>query len=1264
MRSLTIGLVALFLLVTGMTTALAQPPTRAMAFKALSQNEGLSQNTVNDIYQDSRGFLWLASESGLNRYDGVSFQIFQRDPSNPTSLPGNFVWAIAEDNSGDLWLATRGAGLVRWQRSSENFSQPLDIESEQFATTRSARSVLIDQQQHIWLGTQKAGLLQLNPKGQLLHWYATDGKKTGSINALMQDNNGQILVASDQGLWRVDEANKSLQAIALNWPDSEKQESLSSLFRSRDGALWIGSFEAGLLRMHEQLPPRHFKPQQDSPHSLSHLDVREMLQDQQERIWVATQGGLNLYREDTQDFVHYQHVDNDPYSLSDSRLMSLAQDKTGLLWVGTRVGGVNRWNPRSWALGAQSPAELADSGVLAFADHPSGDIWVGGFGAPLARFNAEGQMSARFSPEFGYPTLAESPVTALLRDSAGRLWIGTFDAGLYIYDPVDNSLKQLQHQENQAASLGANGVMSLLQSADQTVWVGTFGGGVARVDNTSLKVTRIAGDELAGIRATALMQDPFQQIWIASDGAGLFRYAPSTQTLSHFPRTTDTQTGPSADTLYTLHMGAAGQLWLGTADAGLQFIAPKHLQAANIVVQNAGFAHALPDQSINGLRSDLQGHLWISTNRGLVRVHADNGTMREFHRAQGLQSEELNFGAHFRDSNGLLYFGGAGGYNQFNPADLNSALAAPEIVITQFEKFNRPVRFKQAISDIKSLVLAHNDDVISFSYALMDFTEPRENRYSIKLEGFDKNWSPEQAHARSTYTNLDPGDYVLKVRGLNSDGLWTEKSRDIAIQVKTAPWATPQARAAYVLGTLLLLFALYRWRIQVAQREARIEQLAYYDDVTGLPNRDLFEQRGQHHVAKAAHDKSQLCLIVLQVGPLKHLHDSLGYRSSHDVYRSLSARLTLAVFGDGASNASRELARLSDESFVVLLHLNEPSSEGMRWAQQLLDLVQQPLEFGEHKVKVPAKAGIACYPDHGLQAEGLIEHANTAAHDTQSSTAPSASFYAPAMTERAKQRLALESDLRNALRNDGLQLFLQGKFTPQGQLVGAEALTRWTHPQHGPISPAVFVPLAEESELIMELDDWVIDQAYFNLAKWQDQGLDGLNIAVNVSAETFVSGRIFSALERNRERYQLDPVRLEIEVTESVLASDIELITETLNRIKSMGHVLSLDDFGTGYSSLTYLQKFPIDKLKIDQAFVKDLEHQPEQLALCKAIVALARSLHLQTIAEGVENQAQLDILEALGCDHLQGFFLHRPQAIADFQTQRLGATSVPRNNS
>ena len=267
------------------------------------------------------------------------------------------------------------------------------------------------------------------------------------------------------------------------------------------------------------------------------------------------------------------------------------------------------------------------------------------------------------------------------------------------------------------------------------------------------------------------------------------------------------------------------------------------------------------------------------------------------------------------------------------------------------------------------------------------------------------------------------------------------------------------------------------------------------------------------------------------------------------------------------------------------------------------------------------------------------------------------------MTAQARDRLALESDLREALRNNNLELFLQAKFAGGKTLVGAEALSRWNHPTRGPVSPAVFVPLAEESELIMDLDDWVIDQACATLSEWQAMGINQISIAVNVSAETFVTGRIFEAIKRNQRRYRLDPALLEIEVTESVLASDINLITETLNRIRALGHKLSLDDFGTGYSSLTYLQQFPIDKLKIDQAFVRDLENQPKQLSLCKAIIALAQSLHLKTIAEGVENQAQLDILAGLGCDQIQGFFLHRPQALAGFQADMLPLPAVPKNN-
>lgn len=1243
-----------------------------MVFRALTLDDGLSQNTVNDSLQDDQGYMWFATENGLNRYDGYKLKTYMRDPSNPDALASDFIWALVKDRHDDLWLATEGAGLVHWDRDRDVFRSVLDFTQP---ARRLARSVFIDGRGHIWLGTRGAGLIELDAQGRELRSFTHQPDNAGSlshdtVSALTEDATGALLIATDQGVDRLDPSSGHIARLVTR-DDLPPGATVSSLLRDSQDVLWIGTYEHGLFAR-TATGLSHYAA---ATHRLSSEKIRDLLQDQNDRLWVATQDGLNLWHADTATFSTYRHKDADRYSLSDNHLMSLSQDRDGVLWVGTRFGGVNRWNPRSWALGARAPEALSDAVVLAFADSHDGHTWIGGFGVPLQKFARDGTLLQRFEAASGFPDRGEAPVTALLSSRDQRLWIGTMGAGLQIYDPQTGTLRSLLHDPDDPGSLAANGIMCLFQDREGDIWAGTFGGGLNRIDPVSLEVLRYpysATDPqaLGSPRATSITQSPSGDLWIGTDGGGLSRLDRESGRFVRFSHVPDRPGSLGSDTVYALYAAPDGDLWVGTAGAGLARLRGAQEAQSDASFQRFTTADGMSSNVINGIRPDAAGKLWLSSNRGIIRF--DPATLRKssFHRVHGLQSEEFNFGAHHRSQDGRLFFGGTGGFNAFDPSAVQTSQRAATLVLTRFEKFNQPVKLPALLGAQDELVLHHDDAVITFEYAALDYTAPEQHEYSVRLRGFDRDWSAPSTRHRSTYTNLDAGHYVFEVRVANREGDWNPQILALPLRVKPAPWASPLAYFIYAVTLAGLLYGFFRWRLDALARKARMEQLAFYDRVTGLPNRELFEIRANAAIEEAQSGDELVAVVCLRVGPFKQLHDSFGYRSIDDVLRTLGLRLSQNFFGDGETSQRRDLARLGEDTFVAFIRVGNLESDLAYWVRRLTEAVSKPVNFGEHRISIPCYAGISSCPQDGADAISLIKFAQTAANDAWRSKSTGMTYYDKSLTMRAMDRLKLESRLRQAIEQDVLDLHLQAKFTNDGRLVGAEALSRWTDPERGMISPGVFVPLAEESDLIMDLDEWVIGRACKALQHWQDEGYSPLSIAVNVSAETFVSGRIFAALERNRERYTIDPAKLEIEITESVLASDLAVITDTLKRIKALGHSLSLDDFGTGYSSLTYLQRFPIDKLKIDQAFVIDMENKPDQRALCTAVISLARGLGLKTIAEGVENQAQLDLLTELGCDQLQGFFLHRPQAISGFEEQLLqplrnaqAPLSVPRNS-
>lgn len=1238
----------------------AQP----MVFQTLSLEDGLSQSTVNDSFQDSRGFMWFATQNGLNRYDGYTVKTYLRDRQNPQALESDFIWSIAEDAGGDLWLATEGAGLVHWARDQDRFRTVLPATAlDAEPARRLARVVHIDEQGRIWVGTRGAGLLQFSAKGALAREFR---QASEALPGLAHDVISVIQPAAQGGLWLGTDGG-------LNWLDPDAgtlsvveglptpAPAISSIAQDQAGRLWLGTFESGLLvRDPSETAFRQLRHVAGDAASLSSDKVRKVFVDDSGRVWIATQDGLNLYLPKSDGFVRYQHDNADRYSLADNRLMSISQDRGGLLWVGSRIGGAHRWNPRSWSLGSQQPAALAGAAVLAFAgaDAGTGAVWVGGFGAPLLRISAQGHELETFSPDHGYPALGDAPVTALLKDRRGGLWIGSMGDGLKRFDPRHGGLDHLRHNPDDAASLGADGIMTLFEDDQGHIWAGTFGGGLARIDPHSLKVQRYAPDpdrpdSISGARVTSLAQGPDGRLWVGTDGGGLNVLDIGSGRFRHYRYDQARPGSLGSDTIYALHVSADGSLWIGTAGAGLARLGPERQTQAEPEFESWTTAQGLSSNVINGIREDDQGQLWLSSNSGLMRMDRASGRTDVFHRVHGLVGEEFNFGAHFRAADGRLFFGANGGYNAFDPDGVETLRQPPEVVLTRFEKFNEPAPTEVPYADLRSVELGHADDVITFEYAALDFTAPDKNLYSVMLEGFDRDWSAPHPRRRSTYTNLDPGHYRFRVRAANSDGIWAERSLDIAIRVQPAPWATPWAYAAYFLLLSTAVFAYFRYRLRSMEREARIRQLAYYDKVSGLPNRELFEIRVQDAIRRIAQGADALDIISLRIGPIKLLGDTLGHRAADDVLRLLTSRLTQVFFGAaGVDEVPRDLARLDDETVVAFVQFGEGDLDGMGWARRMAQAVSEPLTHDGHRVSVPSHAGVASFGLDGREVTQLIAYSGTAARDAREARRD-VLHYTAEMTAQAMERLSLEGDLREALEHDELELYFQGKFNAAGELVGAETLCRWHHPIRGTVSPAVFVPLAEQSGLIVELDRWVISQVFAVLHDQHLAGAPPLAVAVNVSAETFTSGLILQILETQSRRYQVDPTRLEIEITETVMVRDVEQVVDSLHRIKQLGYRISLDDFGTGYSSLTYLQRMPVDMVKIDQSFVQDLETRPDQRTMCAAIVGIARSLGLKTIVEGVETPRQLEILTELGCDQFQGFGLHRPQPVGDFLRER-----------
>jgi len=450
------------------------------------------------------------------------------------------------------------------------------------------------------------------------------------------------------------------------------------------------------------------------------------------------------------------------------------------------------------------------------------------------------------------------------------------------------------------------------------------------------------------------------------------------------------------------------------------------------------------------------------------------------------------------------------------------------------------------------------------------------------------------------------------------------------------------------------------------EAQARIHRLAYFDGLTGLPNREWIHDYLAQSLAEARQLNRALALLYVDLDQFKRINDTLGHEIGDALLRQVAERLqtelNLDADGDepivplnlgarnpdGVDRARGRLARVGGDEFIVVLTGRTDADQAEWVGRRILSILSAPFQQGNYELVVTPSIGIAMYPEHGSDAQSLLKNADGAMYDAKASGRNQLRIYDSSMNVRALKRLSLEMELRRAVENASLEVYYQPKYQTRGlKLFGGEALLRWFHPDRGQIPTAEFIAVAEETGLIGDIGRWVLQRVCRDLCRWRSEGLELPQIAVNVSGRDFIHPDSLLRLGDTVAQAQLSPSVFELELTEGVLMRDAEAGRRSLQALKEFGFALAIDDFGTGYCSLNYLKRFPLDTLKIDRSFVADLNDDPDDAAIVRAIIALGHSLDLKIVAEGVTTQAQLQFLQAESCDAFQGFLMS-PAVTAD----------------
>jgi len=527
------------------------------------------------------------------------------------------------------------------------------------------------------------------------------------------------------------------------------------------------------------------------------------------------------------------------------------------------------------------------------------------------------------------------------------------------------------------------------------------------------------------------------------------------------------------------------------------------------------------------------------------------------------------------------------------------------------------------------------------------------NRKSMRLIEFNRRASQVMGYTAEELMNKSPAelsDESIEQLELMYDqiiaGSGPSDPTETRIRCKDGSYIPVEVhREAYKAGDEWIIVGIARDISLRKETDQRLLKMAHYDTLTGLPNRNLFFTTLQMGLTQALLSHWQLAVVTVDLDGFNNVNETWGHLMGDQMLTELGLRLA------GCLNVSDTLGRMDGDEFALILMIRQGQANPLQTVERIREKLREPFELGTHSTAMTASIGIALYPSDGSDAHALIKHANTAMHRAKKKGRDTYCFYTAQMNEEVSARQAMETALRDAVKQQAFELFYQPKISlADGRVCGLEALLRWPRPGQANVSPAVFVPMLESLGLITLVGEWVITQVCRQIAEWQRSGQQPCQVAVNVAGEQIIEGDLIATMQQALIEHQIDPHWLEIELTEGSLMENTAHTIASLKTLRQMGVKVSIDDFGTGYSSLAYLRRFAIDKLKIDIAFIREVTSNPQDAAIAKTIIELAHSLNLQVIAEGVETPEQLAFLTANGCDQAQGYLFSRPLPIRELE--------------
>lgn len=838
--------VTAILLINAVVSSLAQAEHYNLRFEhAVTENQ-LPIGEANLIFQDHMGFMWFGGSNGLARYDGIVFQRYPHNPKDDNSISHDFVWDILEDSHHTLWIATPN-GLNRFNRETNSFiryrNDPANPDS---LGNNDLYTMFEDSDTNLWLGTRDGLDLYNRESGKFTHFrHDAANPETLSDNivfAIHEDTKKRLWIGTQYGGLNLYNPNKR-NFINFNFTERgapSESFSIRDIQSDQNGILWLAT-DKGLYKFNPDTGAvRHFLHDKNDSNSLTTDRLWSLFIDKDEKLWIASDhGGLNVYDAMSDTFRHYRHNPFDSRTINSDKVRNVYQDTSGNFWVALFPSGIDYINRSSSAFkvyrnSPTDPNSLRSNVIDNIHSAPDGKIWLGTeSGASL--FDPINNIFTHYFNEPADPTsIAANAVLAIEIDAFGNQWFGTWSGGLNLFDPVTQSFRRFKSVNDDSNGISSDYIWALLADSQGNLWVGNEIRGLDRMDIASGDVQHFRPDPgnpnaISHRFVRTLLEDVNKTIWVGTL-MGLNRYNPETHKFQTFFHQTDDPDSIVHNSILSLYEDSDKNLWIGS-EGGLSLFNEETKKFRNFTTENG-----LPHTYITSISEDEDGNLWLTTLNGVSKFNRKTISFENYNKEDGLAGNILSRNAAYRHTDGNMYIGSTQGFAVFDPKKIKSNTFIPPVHITDFRVFNKSVGIggesplSEDIIVTKAITLKHDQSMISFEFAALNYQNPERNQYAYKLEGFDKNWIDSGNRNTATYTNLNAGNYLFRVRGSNDNGVWNNKGTTLRVVILPPYWLTWWA---YLFYLTLVLAAIYIFiksqKNKILVEQAQVEYLRSLD---------------------------------------------------------------------------------------------------------------------------------------------------------------------------------------------------------------------------------------------------------------------------------------------------------------------------------------------------------------------------------------------------------------------------------------------------